>query len=116
MGYSVALLDQEGMAVKVSRHHEGSNIILVKGSSEADITVTYNYSKHFSSIFNEGGLQYLNGKCGRDVIDDLQAGVTLLGTKRNNNYWKSTPGNAGHILNILLTWAKAHPNAKFEVI
>ena len=115
MGYSVELLNQEGVAVEVSSHHEGSNIILGEGNLEADITVTYNYSKHFGSVLIDGGLSYLDGKRAGDVIDDLQAGVTLLGTEQDNDYWKATPGNAGHILSTLLTWAKSYPNATFQI-
>jgi len=30
-------------------------------------------------------------------------------------YWKPTPGNAGYDLNILLQWARQHPEGIFEV-
>lgn len=31
-------------------------------------------------------------------------------------YWKSTPGNAGAVLNVLLTWAKEKPDFIWEVV
>jgi hypothetical protein len=30
-------------------------------------------------------------------------------------YWKPTPGNAGDALNVLLAWARQHPDATFRV-
>lgn len=30
-------------------------------------------------------------------------------------YWKSTPGNVGHVLSILLKWAKMNPSGIWEI-
>ena len=44
----------------------------------------------------------------------VEVAVNQLGTSTDSDYWKATPGNAGHALNILLYWAKMHPNYVFE--
>lgn len=45
----------------------------------------------------------------------LQEGLKLGILYDTGGYWKSTPGNAGYMLNILLSWAKQHPNARWSV-
>lgn len=47
---------------------------------------------------------------------ELFAEALKLGVIYNTGgYWKSTPGNAGHVLNILLSWAKQCPNACWRI-
>ena len=45
----------------------------------------------------------------------IDEAVKKLGTTQDSDYWKPTPGNAGHALNILLTWAVDNPDAIFRV-
>ncbi len=114
MGWSLYYSDENG-AVKVPQHLEGGTIKLVKDSngeliagSDAELSITYNYSKFFP--FRE-----LNGKVGEEVLDELEDAVSILGTERDKDYWASTPGNAGHTLNILVQWIKLHPKAVFSI-
>jgi len=48
-------------------------------------------------------------------VDDLRDAVGELGTEQAEDYWDDTPGNAGHALSILLSWAEENPSATFSV-
>jgi hypothetical protein len=61
------------------------------------------------------GIHWLNKKKASKTIERLEEAVKELGTEKSNNYWESTPGNAGYALSILLKWAKQYPDAIFEV-
>lgn len=85
-------------------------------SCDADMSLTYNYSKHYYGTVNDTeGLRWLHGKRAEDTIAQLQHAVNVLGTTVDVDYWASTPGNAGAALAILLDWANAHPDARWEV-
>jgi len=114
MGYSIKLVGEDGEIVSVSRHQEGSNFVM-NGTTDAIIDITYNYSLYFrEEIDHIIGIRWLYGKHSYECVDVLEAAVEKLGTKRDVDYWILTPGNAGHVLYILLKWAKQHPNAVFE--
>lgn len=92
---------------QVSSHQEGGTIC-VGGTSDAQISVTYNYSKHFY-------FRKLNHLTGDDSILILQRAIQKLGAERDDDYWASTPGNAGYTCHILLQWAYQHPNGVWSV-
>jgi hypothetical protein len=102
--------------VKVESHEEGGTYVL-GGTDVADLNVTYNYSWFYYRFLDaEDGLYWLNGKKAKDTIERLEKAVEELGTDQyQNDYWAPTHGNAGHALNILLVWAKQHPDAMWEV-
>lgn len=113
MGYDVSLCDERG-PVEVPSHTEGGTI-RVGGSDTASISITYNYSFFFYHFLDrEQGLRWLYGKTGQETIARLEQAVETLGTRRHDDYWTATPGNAGHILSVLLGWARAHPQAVWE--
>ena len=116
MSWWVYLQDDNGHPVAVAPHQEGGTYVL-GGLSEAELNVTYNYGQHFSDagveLHYKGG--NLHGKKAKEVVDLLQQAVNKLGTKTSKDYWAPTPGNAGHALSILLSWARQHPEATFEV-
>ena len=60
--------------------------------------------------------QMLSGKRGKRTIPILTKVVKVCGTACDEDYWKATPGNAGTIASLLLSWAILHPDAKWEVI
>lgn len=99
--------------VKVPRFTDGGTYP-VGGTTEAELNITYNYGKYYWLCF-EGGLRWLHGKQAGVTIERLERAVRLLGTTQDFDYWKPTPGNCGHALNILLGWARLHPNAVWEV-
>ena len=81
----------------------------VLGSSlEADLNATYNDGKHFP-------FKSLHGKKAGDTIPQLEDAVKRLGTEQHRNYWEPTAGSTGYACNILLQWAKQHPECVWEV-
>lgn len=106
MSYWISLSDENGIC-EVENHTEGGTIV-VGGTTDADLNVTYNYSRFFS-------FRDLHGKTAEETIPTLEKAVEELGTERDENYWASTPGNAGYTCSILLAWAKQHPTATWDV-
>ncbi len=106
-------LERGGESVEVERFQDGATQVM-GGSTEAELNVTWNYSKATHAI-NFHFRKSLDGKRAKDVIPELERVVRTLGTRQHDDYWAPTPGNAGHAANILLTWAKQHPYAVFEV-
>lgn len=101
--------------VEVVPHQEGGTIV-VGGTSQAMLNITYNYSHFYHTHLDKGlGLKWLHKKRASDTIERLTTAITALGTERDGDYWASTPGNAGHALFVLLAWAKQHPDAIFRV-
>lgn len=114
MSFWVSLNDQDGVCI-VDNHTEGATVA-IGGVMEADLNVTYNYSKHFYECLDkEHGLRALNGQRAGDWLKRMEGAVLKLGDKRDPDYWKDTPGNAGHALNVLLKWAAQYPDATWEV-
>lgn len=103
-----------GRSVLVESHSEGGTFA-VGGTNSADLNITYNYYEHFCRTLGEDGIWQLHDQRAGDWIERLEKAVETLGTKRHDDYWKSTKGNAGYALSILLRWAKRHPEAIFEV-
>lgn len=113
MSHWVYLNDATG-PVTIERHEDGGTYVR-GGTTEASINITYNYSEFMWSTLGEGGLRSLHEKRAGDVIEILASAVETLGTDRSADYWTATAGNAGYALAILLTWARQHPEAVFEV-
>ncbi|KKN04709.1 hypothetical protein LCGC14_1094820 [marine sediment metagenome] len=102
--------------VGVARHSEGGTYA-VGGIENAELNITYNYGREFGGAigYQDGFVQWLTDKKAKDVVSLLRVAVKKLGTERSDNYWASTPGNAGHALSILLGWAEQYPEAIFRV-
>lgn len=107
MSWWVYLEDTQGIPVEVEKHSEGRTYCL-GGISSAVLNVTYNYEKHFD-------FKALHAQIASDTVEMLTELVAKYGTQRDPDYWKSTEGNVGYTLSILLTWAKQHPNAIWRV-
>jgi hypothetical protein len=113
MSYDIYLVDEEDKTCIVKRHKEGGTFV-ANGTNDAHLNVTYNYSDDLHlALDEEEGIRWLYGKSGKECTARLEAAVKALGTKRDDNYWERTPGNAGYALSILLKWAKEHPTARF---
>lgn len=106
MSYWISLQKNNEICT-VPTHSEGG-IYAVGGVPEADLNVTYNYSKYFS-------FRDLHGKTAKLTIPVLELAVSILGTERDTDYWASTPGNCGYALSVLLGWARLYPDAVWEV-
>lgn len=115
MSYNICLrLPRTGVLATVPRQFEGGTID-IDGKEDADINITYNYSPFFKEHLDlEQGIRCLYNKWAGDVISKLESAIKQLGTSTDTDYWKATPGNAGHALNILLYWAKMHPDCVFD--
>lgn len=135
MSYDLGLYkDKAGEEpVTVTLFEEGGTRPL-GGTNEAELNITYNYAFfYYHFLDDKDGIRWLYGKKAKDCIERLEKAVEILGTRqyvrhlrgwsfeRKDNsdyeeldYWCPTPGNAGHALNILLTWAKDNPEAYFN--
>lgn len=114
MSYWISLYEKKpdengegGKIATVDRFQEGGTQP-VGGTNEAEINVTYNYSKHFD-------YRSLHNLRAEDTILKLKKAVQELSTIRDVDYWADTPGNAGYACSILLAWAKANPDAWWNV-
>lgn len=119
MSWWVYLRDEGGQAVEVERHSEGGTYA-VGGIAEAELNVTYNYGRWFRQALPELSensilATMLHGRCAGDTLLTLERVVVDCGTERDEDYWASTPGNAGYAASILLAWAHEHPDAVWEV-
>lgn len=112
MSYWVYLRNDAGHSVEVEPHQEGGTYQM-GGCSEAELNVTYNYSREYSK--HGFSLRDLEAKSADETIPELERLVGLLGAERDADYWKPTPGNAGFALSILLDWARQHPKAAWHV-
>ena len=102
--------------VEVPRHEDGGTYAL-GGTTEADLNVTYNYSKHYYRVLGlPEGFRSLNNMTAAEALPYLEKGVAELGTERSSDYWEPTEGNAGYALSILLGWAKLYPKAVFHML
>ena len=112
MSWTAHLVENDE-TVEVKRHSEGG-VLQVGGSTRAELSVTYNYSHHLA----EGlGMHFpeLDGLSASEVVGLLQEGIDLLGTKRAEDYWESTPGNAGAALATMADWSRQHPGAVWRI-
>ncbi len=116
MGWDIELKDSKtGEPVQVESHQEGSNIC-IGGEERADMTLTFNYSPfYYQHICRIRGLRCLSGEKAKDTLKVLREAISILGTEKDENYWEATPGNAGHALSVLLSWAEANPEAVWEI-
>ena len=114
MGYDISLIGEDGESVQVARFFEGG-VQPVGGSTTADISITYNYSKFFyDNIDKKEGIRWIYGRLAGNCIKKLEIAINWLGTHTDDDYWAATPGNAGHMLGILVKWAIQYPMAHFE--
>ena len=114
MSYDVSLQYSDDTVAQVTPHYEGGTICL-GGEAFATMSVTYNYAKHFAEVIGEFGIRNLDGMKAIDTIPILKLGVQKLGTERDEDYWKTTPGNAGYALSVMLSWAQQCPNAVWHI-
>lgn len=116
MSYDLGLYQDgdQDRPVQVQLHTEGGTYAM-NGTTDAELNITYNYSSFFyEHIDQEKGLRWLYGRKAKDCIDRLAKACEALGVEQSQDYWESTPGNAGHALYILLEWAKQHPEGVFN--
>jgi hypothetical protein len=116
MSWDVDLCDAySGEVVDVPSHTEGGTYA-IGGLPLASLNITYNYGESFRRAWDGVGLKdALDGRLAEETIPALRHAVKVLGVQRDDDYWASTDGNAGHALSLLLGWALAHPLARWSV-
>jgi len=112
MSYWVSLINGNDEIYEVEPFEEGGTYCM-GGSTEADLNITYNYSKCYAPL--GFSIKDLHDKTAIEMIPKLEELVEKLGTKQDKDYWKPTNGNAGFALSILLKWAKQYPKGKWCV-
>lgn len=114
MSYDISMNHKDGNVCQVPKHTEGGTIA-VGGTTDAEMTITYNYSWFYYKFLDKNeGIRWLYGKTGHEVTHRLSEAVNELGTnKYSKDYWADTPGNAGAALKVLLDWSVMTPDGIF---
>lgn len=117
MSYDAYLLDAPGGKVLTMPevHEYRGGIVVVGGTNECWLNVTYNYSPIFYRVLGEGGLRSLNGQTGAESLPRIHAAVHALKEDYDPDYWKATEGNARYALMVLGVFARAHPEGVWDV-
>jgi len=117
MSYWVTLYDENDAELTVfqsTQKREEGGTYVVDGTFDCTLNVTYNYGQHYRDAA-DFSLKDLDGLIASDTIPVLEKLVEKLGTVTSHDYWEATPGNAGHAINILLGWAREHPDGTWGV-
>jgi len=117
MSYDISLKEPETKDTIIFDEPHGitGGTFVLGGTDEAWLNITYNYSKFYHLyIDKEDGIRSLYGKTGKEAIPILEKAIVKLGTERDEDYWKATPGNAGAALQGLLAFAKLRPDGIFN--
>ena len=112
MSYDIYLNDPvTGETIVVETPHQcRGGTYRVGGNNELHLNVTYNYSKHYYAVFGENGIRTIYGLSGAQSIPLLQDAVNKLSNDVDDDYWKSTEGNAKRALCQLLSFAQMRPD------
>jgi hypothetical protein len=116
MGYAIHLEDpvtRETIHFE-SPHEMRGSTYAVGGTTEAWLSVTYNYSKHYYRVFGEDGIRKIYGKTGAEAIPIISEAIASLDDDVSDDYWEPTQGNAKRALNHLLAFAQMRPDGIFE--
>lgn len=99
-----------------SEPFEDGGTYVMGGSTECELNITYNYSRHYYAHLDaENGLRAMHGQRAGDWVERLEQTVNALGTARDDDYWKPTEGNAGAAAARLLAWARTYPQGVWRV-
>jgi len=117
MSYDISLLDP--ITKKIIEfdypHQMRGGTCVLGGTTEAWLNVTYNYSKHYRKHLDQGkGIRIIYGKTGAQSIPMLQRAIDKLGDNVNDDYWKSTEGNAKRALMQLRAMAEMRPDGIWD--
>lgn len=123
MGFWISL-EKNNQVVSVDSHTEGGTYVL-GGTTDADMSVTYNYSRFWIDALGpipEGSYEdlyglgpWIHGKTAQMTLPLLNAGCKRLVGEPSYDYWDACPGNARQVLEILVKWGIQHPDAVWNV-
>lgn len=116
MGYAIHLEEPvTGERVHFDAPHQiKGGTFAVGGTTEAWLSVTYNYGNHFRRVLGEEGIRSIYGKTGAEAIPVLEEAISQLGDDVSEDYWESTEGNAKIALVQLKAFAQMRPDAIFQ--
>lgn len=117
MSWDIDLVNKDGEMVQVPSFQEGGTYLITdEPLQDASLNITWNYSQYYYHLIDtEKGIKWLHEKQAKDTIRILEFAVDMLGTDQDEDYWKTTKGNAGYALAILLKWANMHEEAYWRV-
>lgn len=112
MSYDVALENADGSLCVMPEPVAKGGTYALGDTFECDFNITYNYAEVFGSLVRD-----LHGKSAGDTEAGLQAFVDAWPHAKpyRENYWAPTPGNAKAAIEVLLTFAKQHPDGVWRV-
>lgn len=112
MGYDCYLVDKNKKVIALDEiFYRSGGTYAVGGSKEAWLYITYNYSPIFDKVLGFS-LSYLDGKCVKDTLPDLEKAIGLLKEDDETNYyWDATEYNAKRALKDLVHLGKHDPDA-----
>lgn len=116
MSYDISLVDpvsREELQLDTPHFMRGGTYA-VGGTTNASLNITYNYADQFHKVFPEKGIRQIYGMSGADSIPVLEAAISKLGDDVDEDYWKSTEGNAKRALEQLLALAKMRPDGVWD--
>jgi len=116
MGYDIYLNDPVNKElIRFEQGHQihGGNMV-VGGTTEAWLHITYNYRRHFDRVFGSDGIGIIYGKTGAESIPLLKAAIAALGDDVSPDYWEDTEGNAKQALCGLLAFAQMRPDGVWD--
>jgi len=117
MSYDIKMLDpitKKVITLDTPHYFEGGTYF-IGGSNKAWLNITYNYSKFYYDLISEKmGIRWIYNKTGKECLPILEKAVAHLGTEQSNNYWETTPGNAGNALFGLIAFCKMCPDGIFD--
>lgn len=97
------------------KHQIRGGTYQVGGTSRLHLNVTYNYAPHFTRAFeSKEGVRMIYGMTGAESIPVLRAAIARLGDDVDEDYWKSTEGNAKQALYGLLAFAHMRPDGVWK--
>ena len=104
MSWDISIVDEQDNIMKCDMNHKlGGGTVRCDENleqitiREAEINITYNYSSQYAKVWEDydGLYEMFHDKQAKECISYLQKAVELLGTTTDDDYWGSTPGNAG---------------------
>jgi len=116
MSYDIALVHPETEEVLELRekHPFRGGTYVVGGTNSCEFNITYNYAPHFVKVFGPKGIRTIYGMTGTQSLPLIRAAITALGNDTDQDYWKSTEGNARLALLPLEFFASAYPHGKWK--
>jgi len=111
MSYDIELVHPVTKEVLVLEkpHFIQGGLYMQGGCNRCWLNVTYNYSKHYKSI-GENGIRSIYGMSGAESIPVLKSAAEKLGDDVSDNYWEPTEGNAKTALLQLIALAQLRPD------